>query len=64
MGSEMCIRDRVVADLDPKELELNLGKSHTSARRPELYGELVKGGSAGTKEKRDAIRRKLGVDLN
>jgi len=56
--------DMVVADLDPKELELNLGKSHTSARRPELYRELVKGAGAATKEKRDAIRKKLGVDLN
>lgn len=55
--------DMVVADLEPKELELNLGKSHTSARRPELYSELVKGTSAATKEKRDTIRRKLGVDL-
>ena len=56
--------DMVVAELDPKELELNLGKSHTSARRPELYGELAEGESAGTKEKRDAIRKKLGVDLD
>jgi len=55
--------DMVVAELDPKELELNLGKSHTSARRPELYSELVKGAGAATKEKRDTIRRKLGVDL-
>jgi predicted amidohydrolase len=56
--------DMVVAELDPKELELNLGKSHTSARRPELYGELAEGAGAGTKEKRDAIRKKLGVDLS
>ncbi len=55
--------DMVVAELEPKELELNLGKSHTSARRPELYSELVKGAGEATKEKRDTIRRKLGVDL-
>lgn len=58
LGDEM-----VVADLDPAEQELNLGKSHTSARRPELYSELVKGAGEATKEKRDAIRRNLGVDL-
>ncbi len=53
----------VVAELDPAELELNLGKSHSSARRPELYAELVQGSSTATKQKRDEIRRKLGVDL-
>ena len=55
--------DMVVAELDPAGLELNLGKSHTSARRPELYGELAGGAGAATKEKRDAIRRKMGVEL-
>ncbi len=53
----------VVAELDSAELELNLGKSHSSARRPELYAELAEGSSAATKQKRDEIRKKLGVDL-
>jgi len=55
--------DLVVAELDPAELELNLGRSHTSARRPELYGELIQGKGAATKEKRDEIRKKLGVEI-
>jgi predicted amidohydrolase len=57
--------DMVVADLDPRELELNLGSSHTTARRPELYLPLVEGagGKADTREKRDLIRKKLGVEL-
>ncbi len=53
----------VIAELDPAELELNLGKAHSSARRPELYGELVQGSSSTTKQKRDEIRKKLGVEL-
>jgi predicted amidohydrolase len=53
----------VVAELDPAKLELNLGKAHSSARRPELYGELVAGKSSTTKQKRDEIRKKLGVEL-
>ena len=55
--------DLVLAELDPQELELNLGRSHTSARRPELYGELLQGRGAATKEKRDEIRKKLGVEV-
>ena len=53
-----------IAELDPAELELNLGRSHTLARRPELYGELAAGGSTGTKQQRDEIRKKLGVDVD
>jgi N-carbamoylputrescine amidase len=53
----------VIAELDPAELELNLGKAHSSARRPELYAELVQGSSSTTKQKRDEIRKKLGVEL-
>ena len=56
--------DMVVSDLDPRELELNLGRSHSSARRPELYGKLVERTSeVDTRSVRNAIRRKLGVDL-
>ena len=50
--------------LDPAKLELNLGKAHSSARRPELYCELVSGSSSTTKQKRDEIRKKLGVELS
>ncbi|HUU27081.1 MAG TPA: nitrilase-related carbon-nitrogen hydrolase [archaeon] len=58
--------DMVVADLDPRELEFNLGHSHTTARRPELYYPLVEGAGkkADTKGKRDLIRKKLGVDID
>ena len=58
--------DLALAELDPQDLELNLGASHTAARRPDLYGPLVEGAGreADTKEKRDAIRRKLGVELS
>ncbi|MEA1996699.1 MAG: nitrilase-related carbon-nitrogen hydrolase [Gemmatimonadota bacterium] len=57
--------DMVVADLKPGEQELSLGYSHTAARRPELYAPIVKdaGRKTDTKEKRDRIRKKLGVDL-
>jgi predicted amidohydrolase len=57
--------DMVVADLDPQELELNLGRSHTRARRPGLYGPLVEGAEeeGGTREIRNQIRKQLGVDL-
>lgn len=57
--------DMVVADLDPGELELSLGRSHTTARRPELYGPIadISAGSAGTREMRNKFRKKLGVNL-
>jgi len=58
--------DMVLADLDPAELELNLGRSHTAARRPELYHPLVEGahGKADTRQERNSLRRKLGVKIS
>ncbi|MFC1544763.1 nitrilase-related carbon-nitrogen hydrolase [Gemmatimonadota bacterium] len=63
--AETCALDdaMVLAELDPAALELNLGRSHSTARRPELYGELAAGSSTATKQKRDEIRKKLGVKL-
>jgi len=56
--------DMVIAELDPKQLELSLGRSHTTARRPELYGKLLeKKTEADTRAMRNAFRKKLGVDL-
>ncbi|MCE5270863.1 acyltransferase [bacterium] len=57
--------DMVVADLDPKQLELSLGRSHTTARRPELYGKLIeRAAEVDTRSMRNAFRKKLGVDLD
>ena len=50
----------VTAELDPAKLELNLGKAHSSARRPELYGEISAGKSATTKQKRDEDTQEAG----
>lgn len=56
--------DLVLAELDPRELELNLGRSHAAARRPELYGPLSEeSGQTDTRLERNQIRRKLGVQL-
>ncbi len=57
--------DMVVADLDPSQLKLNLGASHASARRPELYGPLTepKAVKADTRQERTRLRRELGAEL-
>ena len=55
--------DMVVAELDPAGLELNLGKAHFRARRPELYGEISQGKDADTRKMRTAIRSELGAEM-